>query len=91
MTRSLKAKFENWANEVSTTTTTSEVNGNKSYDLPDDYTPSLDMAKNLKAKFESISSSTSDTAAVDKSASSTTVDGGTRKPRVNRFVVSNAI
>lgn len=88
MTRSLKAKFENWANEGSTTT--SEVNGNKSYDLPDDYTPSLDMAKNLKAKFESISS-TSDTAAVDKSASSTTVDGGKRKPRVNRFVVSNAI
>ena len=74
MARSLRAKFENWANDVERENN-NKNNYNGHYDLPDDFTPQLEMTKSLKAKFESI-----------KSESNRPVER--RRPRVNRFVVS---
>lgn len=73
MARSLKAKFENWANEI-------ERENHKNSGLEtevEDFTPQLDTAKNLKAKFEAIKLE-------NKPAEKP-------KPKVNRFVVSFAI
>ena len=76
MARSLRAKFEKWATDVERDNNNKNHNG--AYDLPNDYTPQLDMAKNLKAKFESFRSfDASSKPLIEK-----------RKPRVNRFVVS---
>lgn len=74
MARSLRAKFENWANDVERENNKNNHNGH--YDLPEDFTPQLEKTKSLKAKFESI-----------KTDSSSPVER--RKPRVNRFVVSS--
>lgn len=74
MARSLRAKFENWASEVERDNNNKNRNG--TYDLPNDYTPQLDMTKNLKAKFESFRND------LNKPVPEK------RKARVNRFVVS---
>ena|SRR5687767_13944769 len=70
MARSLKAKFENWASEI-------ERENHKNSGVEpeqEDYTPQIDTAKNLKAKFEAIKLE-------NKPAEKP-------KPKVNRFVVS---
>lgn len=78
MARSLRAKFENWpAGGVERGDNNNHKNHNGAYDLPDDYTPQTDTAKNLKAKFESFRSDATSRPVIEK-----------RKPRVNRFVVS---
>lgn len=75
MARSLRAKFEKWATDVERDNNNKNHNG--AYDLPNDYTPQMDTAKNLKAKFESFRCDASSKPLIEK-----------RKPRVNRFVVS---
>lgn len=77
MARSLRAKFENWTTGSVERDNNNHKNHNGAYDLPDDYTPQTDTAKNLKAKFESFRSDASSRPVIEK-----------RKPRVNRFVVS---
>lgn len=47
-TRNLKAKFENWANEVGNETRKSST------ELNDDEIPHNDITKSLRSKFESI-------------------------------------
>lgn len=74
MARSLKAKFENWATEVSKL---NEKNREKDQVDESDSIPALDITKNLKAKFEAIK---------DESISPSVVEKP--KPRVTRFVVS---
>lgn len=70
MARSLKAKFENWATVVDRE---SNQKNNFENNEPEEYTPTIDITKNLKAKFEAIKLENKPTAA---------------KPRlrVNRFV-----
>ena len=73
MARSLKAKFENWATEVSKL---NEKNREKDQVDDGDSIPAPDITKNLKAKFEAIK---------DESISPSVEKP---KPRVTRFVVS---
>lgn len=77
MARSLRAKFENWTTGSVERENNNHKHHNGAYDLPIDYTPQMDTAKNLKAKFESFRSDISSRPVIEK-----------RKPRVNRFVVS---
>lgn len=77
MARSLRAKFENWTTGSVERENNNHKHHNGAYDLPIDYTPQMDTAKNLKAKFESFRSDSSSRPVIEK-----------RKPRVNRFVVS---
>jgi hypothetical protein len=71
MARSLKAKFENWATDVDRENQKNNVENNE----PEEYTPTIDITKNLKAKFEAIKLENN-------------VKPVTNKPRlrVNRFV-----
>lgn len=72
MARSLKAKFENWAIEIERE---NQKNGTNGSELEDEFQPSIDTARNLKAKFEAIKL---ENKPVEKP-----------KPRINRFVVSS--
>ena len=79
MARSLRDKFENWTNEIDRENNNANLNNKLITGLPDVgmFKPSVDTARNLKMKFESIKYETNNSKPLERP-----------KMRVNRFVVS---